>query len=360
MASVRIGTFNVENLFSRARVLNFASFETGDEKLAVIAELQSALEEAIYDKEKIIQLYKQVDDVITFNVLRSDVGFNIISRRNEDEFVVNADGRDDWLGFIDFRRDKFSDDTSKNTARVIREIDTDILCMVEVEDRLTLKSFNSDRLGDRYDFNMCIDGNDRRGIDVGLYSKFALGNLHTNIFDRSGGSSRVFSRDCLEVEVVTPAGERIWVLINHFKSKGGNRARGDARRKRQADRVAEILEERYDLSRQLVVVAGDLNDTPGSEPLRQLLNTNNLHDVLAVQFDDPADRWTYNFRSNEQIDYLLVSSPLREALQEAGVERRGIAEVAEYTEGEIQPFSSISTWRDAASDHAAVWAEFSL
>jgi hypothetical protein len=30
---------------------------------------------------------------------------------------------------------------------------------------------------------MCIDGNDKRGIDVGLLSKFPLRGMRTNIYD---------------------------------------------------------------------------------------------------------------------------------------------------------------------------------
>ena len=38
-----------------------------------------------------------------------------------------------WLGFLTFDRDKFSDEASRNTARVINEIDADILCTNEIE-----------------------------------------------------------------------------------------------------------------------------------------------------------------------------------------------------------------------------------
>jgi len=47
-----------------------------------------------------------------------------------------------------------------------------------------------------------------------------------------------------------------------------------------------------------------------------------LVDVLAKQFVDPRERWTY--RDKPQLDYILVSKPLTEAMTVAGVERRGL------------------------------------
>ncbi len=74
------------------------------------------------------------------------------------------------------------------------------------------------------------------------------------------------------------------------------------------------------------MVAGDLNDAPESPALRPLLTLEGLHDVLALQFPNPADRWTYHYTKNEQIDYLLVSEPMKLAWRKTGLERRGIYE----------------------------------
>jgi len=55
-----------------------------------------------------------------------------------------------------------------------------------------------------------------------------------------------------------------------MKSKGfGSITSSNAKRKHQADRIVKILQS-YDLTKDLVVVAGDLNDTPGSAPLKNL------------------------------------------------------------------------------------------
>jgi hypothetical protein len=44
----------------------------------------------------------------------------------------------------------------------------DIQAVVEAEDRPSLDRFNTDLLADQYGHVMLIDGNDTRGIDVGI------------------------------------------------------------------------------------------------------------------------------------------------------------------------------------------------
>jgi endonuclease/exonuclease/phosphatase family metal-dependent hydrolase len=231
------------------------------------------------------------------------------------------------------KRDTLPSEAQHNTAEVIKTIDADIQCVVEVEDRLTLERFNDSLLkGPRaYPYNIVIDGNDPRGIDVGLLSRFPIAAVNTHVFDKTSktSKSRIFSRDCLEVEFSLPRKRQLFVLVNHFKSQGyGTQASSDARRKGQANRVAAILR-RYDLEKDLVVVAGDFNDGPQSAPLTTLLRTKNLTDVLAKQFPDPRERWTY--RDKSQLDYLLVSKPLADAMTVAGIERRGLFEADKLT-----------------------------
>ena len=109
-----------------------------------------------------------------------------------------------------------------------------------------------------------------------------------------------------------------------------------------------------------MVVAGDFNDTPTSNPLASLLATPQLRDVFDVAELPTEDRWTYHFRSNEQIDYLLLSEAITKKFKKVTVERRGIADVDKFTSGSIKPFDTVTHWSNAASDHAGIVAEFDL
>lgn len=117
---------------------------------------------------------------------------------------------------------------------------------------------------------------------------------------------------------------------------------------------------RYNLAQDLVMVAGDMNDTPGSNPMQPLIGLPNLFDVLALKFGNNAQqRWTYKYKNQlNQIDFPLVSKPLKDGFQDAGIERRGIHGVQAITG---QPaFASVTSASTAASDHGAVWAEFKV
>jgi predicted extracellular nuclease len=156
----------------------------------------------------------------------------------------------------------------------------------------------------------------------------------------------------------------IYFFVNHFKSQGyGSKEANDAKRLRQARRVLDIIKERkLNLQQEKVVVLGDFNAPPDSQSLSPLLNFAELKDVLALKIADPGDRWTYYYDAGQQIDYILVSKPLQKACKMAGVERRGIFDVAKYSHGKITAWPEVQDNGVAASasDHGAVWAEFEL
>jgi endonuclease/exonuclease/phosphatase family metal-dependent hydrolase len=356
---IRVGTFNVENLFSRPKLMNLMRHEVGDQHFRDLADLRSELRRTTYDEPEILRLWRALRNYITVVETRGKLF-------NRTKTQVRANGVNDWVGWIDFKREKFKDldnnSAVSNTAKVIRWTNADIMCLCEVESLPVLRRFSSQKItgNKRYHYHRLIDSKDPRGIDVGLLSRHPVSGLWSHVNDIRG-NRRIFSRDCLEVHLALPGNRDLWVLLNHFKSKGyGTTAENNTKRRRQAERVRQILQTEYDLTSDYVVVAGDLNDTPGSTPLRPLLSLADLHDVLATTFPNSADRWTYHYRNNEQIDYLLVSTPLHNKLRDAGIERRGIFDVATLSNCAIAQFSSIRTYRESASDHGAVWADFRL
>jgi len=365
MASIfRIASFNVENLFSRAKVLNLRSHDNINDKLAMVDEFNKLIHKKSNftdaQKDRIVTLYNELKNYIG---VRENRGKLFNSSKSK---IVAKSGKH-WDGEIEFKRAKFSELARENTAKVIRTVKADVACIVEAEDRPTLKAFDADVLNYRFKYEMLLDGNDRRGIDVGLYSRFPLGGIWTHMFDKKGNSN-IFSRDCPEYEILLPNAKSLFMLCNHLKSKGydyGGTA--NARRKSQATAIAKILE-KYNLTTDWVVVVGDMNDTPNSSPLKPLMDVPNLFDVLELQFGaDSSKRWTYEYNDKfDQIDFILVSKPLKNAFKKAAVERRGIynlKKLTQATNGQIPvetEFTTVTHWTDAASDHGAVWAEFEL
>jgi endonuclease/exonuclease/phosphatase family metal-dependent hydrolase len=215
----------------------------------------------------------------------------------------------------------------------------------------------------KYDHVMLIDGNDDRGIDVGVMTKqpFNIESIksHVDDFDAHG---KIFSRDCAEYTIKTPSGKTLILLINHFKSKGyGSPVQSNAKRKRQATRVLEIYEQRLSNGFQYIAIAGDFNDTPDSDPLVPLLaNNSNLTDITQHnKFISDGRAGTYgNGAPLQKIDYILMSPELANTVQEGRIERRG---VWGGVNGTLFPhFPEMLSAKDAASDHAALWVELDI
>ena len=118
------------------------------------------------------------------------------------------------------------DDPHANlVAQALAEVDADIVALQEIESLDTLKRFNRNQLSDLgYQYAMCIDGNDSRGIDVGILSRLPFLYIRSHQWDERTDrpGEPVFGRDCLEVDVLLPSGRTLTVYINHFKSIAGN------------------------------------------------------------------------------------------------------------------------------------------
>lgn len=366
MAKFRFASFNVENLFGRAKVINFKDHTVGDQILGKIDDFCKLLKKDTYtaiDKKNIVKLY--TEELKTYIEVRENRG-KLFKKSGWSITGVAAKGAGEWDGEIEFKRARFNEIARENTAKVIKAVKAHVACIVEAENRPTLKAFDTHLLNSKYKYEMLIDANDPRGIDVGLFSNYPLGTIRTHMFDKDG-KKQIFSRDCLEVEVFLPGDKPLYVLCNHFKSRGYDYdGTADDKRKRQAKEVAKLLE-KYDLTNQFVIVAGDLNDNPASNPLKPLLTVKNLFDVLVWKFPvDAMKRWTYYYNKIEQIDFVLVSKALHERLSDAGVERRGMFKLEKLTTGSNglvdieKEYDTVTHWTNAASDHGAVWAEFSL
>src|SRR5206468_11173887 len=108
-----------------------------------------------------------------------------------------ASGRSDWIGWVDLQKEPVSAAATENTARVCAEVEADVQGVVEVENRIALQHFNDQVIpsvgGRLYDHVMLIDGNDPRGIDVGLMtrSRFAIASVRRHVDDRDAAGNRV-------------------------------------------------------------------------------------------------------------------------------------------------------------------------
>jgi endonuclease/exonuclease/phosphatase family metal-dependent hydrolase len=359
---MRVATYNVENLFSRVRAMTTDDPAKSKVVLEDVAELQRLIEQPGYsesDKTKMLKLLKKHNAFgETGPIFLQETRKRLVWKGK-----IIAEGRADWVGWIEWRRTLIENSAIQNTGRIIAEVKADVLCMIEVESRPVLKRFNDTVLDAfAYTHAMLIDGNDERGIDVGLLSRYPVADMRSHVDDPDPDTGKpVFSRDCAEYEVDLPGNKNLWFICNHFKSRGyGSKADNDRKRLRQTERVSAILK-RFDLTSAWVIVAGDFNELPASDSLTPLLQRPGLRNVFE-KLPASADRWTHRDDAspskNNQIDYLLVSDALWPHLQQVGIERRGIWSTTKKVRDKYPPLQTVTGDTSAASDHAAVWADF--
>jgi endonuclease/exonuclease/phosphatase family metal-dependent hydrolase len=362
---VRIAGFNVENLFNRARALDQRTWAAGRPILESYQRICALLEEIEYTAEIQQEIRRELtrlgllrSDTAKFARLRQNRG-RLLRRKRDGQVEVVAGGRGDWIGWVELTTDRVDELALYNTARVLLDVDADIVGVIEAESRLALKRFADAGLGSRYPHVMVVDGNDERGIDVGVLSgrDFPLVAQRTHV-DDADAAGRIFSRDCAEYHFRAPSGVVVAVLVNHFKSKGyGGKVASDATRKRQATRVAEIYRGLVGDGIDHVVVVGDLNDTPESEPLAPLLGGTDLRDISRhPAFDDGGRPGTYgNCTARNKLDYVLLSPPLWDRATGGGIARRG---VWGGRNGTLWPiYDTMTRPVHAGSDHAAIYAD---
>ncbi len=362
--SIRIATFNAENLFRRTRAMAGEDPSDALEAFSTLNRLIERYQYSAHDVEAmtdILAKYEATDPQSTSRpFLVNQTRDKLYTVRKTGEIEITAGGRGDWVGWAELIRDDVGWSATENTARVIAAIDADILLTVEVEDRLALQRFTDQVLreflpkGRLYPYNVLVDGNDSRGIDIGLLSRFPIVSVRPHIFDGRRGQP-IFSRDCPEFEIGLPGGESLWVLGNHFKSKGyGNQAENDRRRRRQAQRVAEIYRAARTRS-PYVIVAGDLNDSPDSEPLN-ILGATGLRDVMTHEsYEGPIGTYKTGNSLNQKIDYLMLPPELWQRVRAVNVERRGI-----WAPRTFKPFPTVTSHITQASDHGALCTEVEL
>ncbi len=370
---MRLATFNVENLFERAKAMNLDTWAGGKAALEDFKRLNELIQEPTYSdniKQELLDIMKRHQGLLSngeskFIQLR-DLRGKFLSKPQNRPVEIAPGGRADWIGWFELATEPVKETATENTARIIGLLQADVLCVIEAENRIGLKRFNEEVLPkvgvEPFAHVMLIDGNDDRGIDVGIMTRqnYEIVRMLSHVDDKDG-RGLIFSRDCAEYEIKTAAGNTL-LLVNHFKSKGYGKAAASAeKRLRQAKQVRKIYEERLQAGCDYVAVVGDLNETPDAWPLDPLIREEStLTDIMAhPKFQGDGRPGTHgNGTKAGKFDYILMSPKLSAKVTQGGIERRG---VWGGKKGTLFPhLETIEAEVDAASDHAALWVEADL
>lgn len=231
----------------------------------------------------------------------------------------------------------------KAVGVVLLELDADIVVLNEVENKAVLDDLNNTELGGKYIASSLIEGNDYRGVDIGVLSKYPIDSVVSHkdeAFTLYGtqGPNYYFSRDCPEIHFQFN-GRKMVFLGTHLKAKSND---DPFKRLAEAQRTRAIADAlaKADPSRAIAVL-GDFNDTPGSPPYLAVVGQSPTQFTDASLSVPMADRWTYEYQGSfELIDYQIVNPVLAPMLDTKSVSIRHTPNVT------------------AASDHAPVIATY--
>jgi endonuclease/exonuclease/phosphatase family metal-dependent hydrolase len=246
---------------------------------------------------------------------------------------------------------KDPDDTQTIAQRILT-MNVDVLAVQEVENIGILKMFNQEHLENLYAYQILVEGNDPRFIDVGILSKLPVGSISSfqTAVHEEDTTQRIFGRDLLEVEILKPTRtQKLFTLFNtHLKShfgddenSGQGKIKNDTRRRRQAEKVSEIIGSRTRPDSKYILT-GDMNDPPDASPLQSMLTIegNQLFDGLvnptetrpskeeSSGYDPQSPAWTHRFKESGQppshklFDHIWLSPALAPAFQASFIDRR--------------------------------------
>jgi predicted extracellular nuclease len=362
--SLRLATFNVENLMSR---FDFSGFR---------------------------------------NELWKDRALALYEIKNEQEYQTLERAR----------AISHADDARQLSALAIAATRADIIVMQEVDNLEALKAFEYGYLfkmvGEGYRNKYSSTGNDTRGIDVAVMMRpetahgepieFVRMTSHAHVtFDEMGlwdpqlaevgieKHERIFRRDCLEIDVRI-AGKPLTIYGAHLKSMGSPRNGQDGRtstmplRMAEARAVRKIIEDRFGKDHagdKKWAICGDLNDYQERvivggdqwagytfEPIEeeesaiQVLTADGFS-INPMALRPELDRWTlFHSRGPQerhlcQLDYILLSPALQRVNSSAvpDIIRNGQPWRTPFPPGqEVERFPRAGWDRPKASDHCPV------
>ena len=406
MPRIRIATFNIENLFAR---LEFADpTRPADNRIGMYvfpdtAEARVArrtAEATLSDDTRQLTAQALLDtdaDVVALQEVDNEAGLQLF----RDVYLTPtlapriADAIKQRLPALREQAHALPGDAAANLKRLMAD------ARAEIE------------RGAIYGYARVIEGNDKRGIDVGLLSRKPLlrisSHAHWTYRDfglwnpdlasaidgerrgredqpaRATPNDRIFRRDCLEVDVDLGEGRTLTIYNCHFKANPPHREATYPIRLAEAKALRRIIRMRFGKTAAEApwVICGDLNDyveLDGDRTMADLVTGQPTRSALAPLLDasdgrapfafdanqliaDPRDRWTSYFPRDDaysQLDHILLSPALWRANQDKKptIGRAGQPYRASRYTGPRYP--RIGFDRPKASDHCPIVMELDV
>lgn len=375
---MKIATFNIQNLFHRDRSFKNKPFgKCNNDWEMEIDQLMGEFNRTNLDNERLRELSSLVgidnSDQLLYAVLRRKAGFLFLKSNNNSK-ELKASELTDWNGWIALQNYPLDLIAVENKARVIADVNPDILILQEIEGRASLAEFNEEylpRFGCRpFHQTFVVQGNDKRGQEIGILTRngYKIKSVRNHIYDLNPEGKPLFNKDLLEYEILTANGNTIWILATHLQEQREDKRNSDNIRLKQTEKIADVYKRLVSEGEKHIVVVGTLNTVSYCNSLAPLLRHTNLKDITKhssfnVDFDKGKDAGYFSLGAYrmgvniKQKDYLLLSPELFEKTKSSGLNRKGIWP-------EKRPmwsiYPGINQRSYAASEHPAVWTEIEI
>lgn len=370
---MKIATFNIQNLFHRHSDLIEMEYEKKSETW------REEFEKLFQKEQRTVRDYsrmRELAELLGFHKLAHEpylsmknIEGNLHVKSAMKVTEAKASYLTDWSGWTKLNTVPVSKRAIGNKAKVILDIDPDILVLQEVENRESLIEFNDtffkrDQCSS-YKEIMHLQGNDGMGLGMGILLKegYQIKSIRSFSNEKDKRGRVLFDTDFQRYKIKTPNNRTLYLLCCQLAHENNS----DSLRKKQATKVAAIYEDLLSNGHENIIIAGTLNAPSYSDSILPIMKTgvtdvvkHSSFDVLVDSGNDAGYFRMGAYRKGvniKQKDYLLVSPALFERVNGCGMNRKAMWPLSKP---EWETYGSMDNERDSASEHPLLWADIKL
>jgi len=191
----------------------------------------------------------------------------------------------------------------------IKKINPDIIGLGEIENINVLKDI---ALKSGYAYYYLEEGNDPRGIDIALLSKYKIEEYITSknrIIPYDENPNYKFSRD-LTVAVLNINNIKFYILTTHLKSMIKN-GKNEKKKRAQIFGILDIIEEIYQKENSPnIILMGDFNSHRYTEALNILEKSGLI--ILNYLYNE---KYFYTYNNKKDLDYFIINKNIKEKIK---------------------------------------------
>lgn len=370
---MKIATFNIQNLFHRDKCLIEKPFgKCLTDWMQELDTLMRKSNNTISEQERIRELSFLIgfekSSPKPYAVLRKKAGY-LYMKGVHHSTESKAGELTNWNGWIELQTVPIHPIAIDNKARVIADVNADVLLLQEIEDRASLEEFNQLVLPKfdclPYDQSFVIQNKVNNGMEnaILLRDGFKLQSIKTyNI------GNNLDHHTLLQYEITTPTFQTIWILSTNLTKSQKDEEAAHSLRKEQILKIVKIYESLIEEGKKNVVLAGTFSAPSYCDSLSPLFQETELNDItkhfsFEVDCDEGVDAKYFRlgaYRKGVNIrqqDYLLLSPSLVNEMLDSGLNRKAIWQ-------EKRPkwsnYKTVTNNNNAASEHPIIWGNLNL